>query len=112
MLLEPSARPRFEREARAIASLSHPHICALYDVSCETSIAYLILEYLEGETLAAKLSKGVLPRHKLLQYAIEIADALDAAHRRSVIHRDLKPGNIMLTQDGAKLMNFSIAKVL
>ena len=109
--LHPSARLRFEREARAVASLSHPNICALYDIGYENTIAYLVLEYLEGETLATRLTKGALPPLLTLQYAIQIADALDTAHRHGVIHRDLKPGNIMLTKTGAKLLDFGIAKV-
>jgi serine/threonine protein kinase len=104
------ARERFEREAKAISSLSHPHICPLYDVGHQDGTDFLVMEYLEGETLADRLKKGRLPLEQVLQYAIQIADALDAAHSRGVIHRDLKPGNIMLTKSGAKLLDFGLAK--
>src|SRR5882762_5191897 len=107
----PQLRERFEREAHAIASLSHPHICPLYDVGQQNGIDYLVIEYLEGETLAHRLRKGPLPLEQVLQYAIEITDALDTAHRHGVIHRDLKPGNIMLTKTGAKLLDFGLAKM-
>jgi Tol biopolymer transport system component len=101
---------RFEREARAVASLDHPHICALYDVGEHEGLRFLVMQYLEGETLAARLSKGPLPLDQAMRYAIEIADALDHAHRRAVVHRDLKPGNIVLTKSGAKLLDFGLAK--
>jgi Tol biopolymer transport system component len=104
------ARERFEREAKAISSLSHPHICPLYDVGHQDGTDFLVMEYLEGETLADRLKKGRLPLEQVLQYAIQIADALDAAHSHGVIHRDLKPGNIMLTKSGAKLLDFGLAK--
>src|SRR3982074_1330470 len=104
-------RERFEREARTIASLNHPHICTLYDIGHQDEIDYLVMEYLEGETLAQRLLKGSLPLEQVLQYAIEIADALDKAHRKGVTHRDLKPGNIMLTKTGTKLLDFGLAKV-
>ncbi len=104
-------RERFEREARTIASLNHPHICTLYDVGREGATDYLVMEYLEGETLAQRLRKGPLPIEQALQYAIEIADALDKAHRKGITHRDLKPGNIMLTKAGAKLLDFGLAKL-
>ena len=107
----PQLRERFEREAKAISSLSHPHICPLYDVGHQDGIDYLVMEYLEGETLADRLKKGPLPPDQVLQYAIQITDALDTAHRHGVIHRDLKPGNIMLTKSGAKLLDFGLAKV-
>src|SRR4029077_17942905 len=100
----PEVRQRFDREARAISSLNHPHICTLYDVGHQDGIDYLVMEYVEGETLAARLAKGPLPLDEVLQYAIEIADALDKAHRKGVTHRDLKPGNIMLTKSGSKLL--------
>jgi eukaryotic-like serine/threonine-protein kinase len=102
---------RFEREARAISSLNHPHICALYDIGREDSIEFLVMEYLEGETLEARLRKGSLPIEEALRIAIQIASALDAAHRKGVIHRDLKPGNVMLTRSGAKLLDFGLAKM-
>src|SRR6202165_3040113 len=104
-------RERFEREAKAISSLNHPHICTLYDVGHQDGIDYLVIEYVEGETLAARLAKGPLPVDQVLQYAIEIADSLDKAHRKGVTHRDLKPGNIMLTKSGSKLLDFGLAKL-
>jgi len=104
-------RERFEREARTIASLNHPHICTLYDVGHQNGTDYLVMEYLEGETLAERLKKGRLPVEQVLQYAIEIADALDKAHRKGITHRDLKPANIMLTKSGAKLLDFGLAKL-
>jgi eukaryotic-like serine/threonine-protein kinase len=107
----PELRERFEREARTIASLNHPHICTLYDVGHQDGTDYLVMEYLEGETLAQRLIKGPLPLNQVLQYAIEIADALDKAHRKGVTHRDLKPGNIMLTKSGTKLLDFGLAKL-
>src|SRR6266705_6072235 len=104
-------RERFEREARTIASLNHPHICTLFDIGQQDGIDYLVMEFLEGETLAHRLQKSALPLEQVLQYAIEIADALDKAHRRGVTHRDLKPGNIMLTKTGTKLLDFGLAKL-
>ncbi len=103
-------RQRFEREAKTISQISHPHICALYDVGREGDRDFLVMEYLEGETLAARLDKGALPSEQLLRYGIEIADALDKAHRLGIVHRDLKPGNIMLTKTGVKLLDFGLAK--
>ena len=102
---------RFEREARAISSLNHPHICALYDIGREGSIDFLVMEFLEGESLEARLRKGALPIEDALRIAIQIAGALDAAHRKGVVHRDLKPGNVMLTRGGAKLLDFGLAKM-
>lgn len=107
---DPDLRARFEREARAISSLQHAHICTLFDVGHQDGVDYLVMEYLEGETLAARLLKGPLPIHEVLTIAIQTADALERAHRRGIIHRDLKPGNIMLTKSGAKLMDFGLAK--
>jgi eukaryotic-like serine/threonine-protein kinase len=104
-------RERFDREARTIASLNHPHICVLYDIGQQDGTDFLVMEYLEGETLAERLKKGPLPLDQVLQYAIEIADALDKAHRKGVTHRDLKPGNIMLTKSGTKLLDFGLAKL-
>jgi serine/threonine protein kinase len=107
----PQLRERFDREAKAISSLSHPHICPLYDVGHQDGIDYLVMELLEGETLARRLKKGPLPPERAIDYATQIADALDTAHRRGVIHRDLKPGNIMLVKTGTKLLDFGLAKV-
>jgi len=104
-------RERFEREAKTIASLNHPHICTLHDIGHQDEIDYLVMEYLEGETLAQRLLKGSLPIQQALQYAIEIADALDKAHRKGITHRDLKPGNVMLTKSGTKLLDFGLAKL-
>jgi len=106
----PELRQRFEREAKTISQISHPHICALYDVNREGETEYLVMEYLEGETLADRLGKGPLPAEQLLRYGIEIADALDKAHRQGIVHRDLKPGNVMLTKSGVKLLDFGLAK--
>jgi serine/threonine protein kinase/Tol biopolymer transport system component len=104
-------RERFEREAKTIASLNHPHICTLHDVGHQDEIEFLVMEYVEGETLAQRLLKGPLPLEQVLQFAIEIADALDKAHRKGITHRDLKPGNIMLTKSGTKLLDFGLAKL-
>src|ERR1700740_1582868 len=93
----PELRERFEREARAVAGLNHPHICVLHDIGHQDGTDFLVMEYLEGETLAERLKKGPLPLEQVLQYAIEISDALDKAHRKGITHRDLKPGNVMLT---------------
>jgi len=107
----PELCERFEREARTIANLNHPHICVLHDIGRQDGIDFLVMEYLEGETLAMRLMKGPLPLQQVLQYAIEIADALDKAHRNGVTHRDLKPGNIILTKSGTKLLDFGLAKL-
>jgi serine/threonine-protein kinase len=107
----PELRERFEREARTVAGLNHPNICTLYDVGHQNGTDYLVLEHLEGETLAQRLERGPLPLHRVLEYAIEISDALDKAHRKGITHRDLKPGNIMLTKSGAKLLDFGVAKL-
>ena len=104
-------KQRFEREARAISSLSHPHICTLYDVGHQDGIDYLVMEYLEGQTLAERLRKGAVPLEEALRCAIQIAEALDKAHRQGIVHRDLKPGNIMLTKAGVKLLDFGLAKL-
>ena len=103
-------RQRFDREAKSISSLDHPNICALYDVGEHNGLAYLVMQYLEGETLADRLTRGALPVREALRIAIEMARALDAAHRRGIVHRDLKPGNIMLTKTGARLLDFGLAK--
>ncbi len=107
----PALRDRFEREGRAIAALQHPHICALFDIGSSDGVDFLVMEYLEGETLAQRLSRGPLPLKETLRLAIEIADALDQAHRKGFVHRDLKPGNVMLTRSGSKLLDFGLAKV-
>ena len=132
---DPGRRQRFEREAKAISRLNHPHICALYDVGQQDAstgstpstssgqagspqagsgqtVDFLVLEYLEGQTLADRLQQGPLPLDQALEYATQVADALDAAHRHRVVHRDLKPSNIMLTKSGTKLLDFGIAKAL
>jgi len=106
----PEVRQRFEREAKTISQLSHPHICALYDVGNQDGVEYLVMEYLEGETLADRLVKGPLPLEQVLRCGIETADALDKAHRQRIVHRDLKPGNVMLTKSGVKLLDFGLAK--
>jgi serine/threonine protein kinase len=107
----PQLRERFEREARAISALNHPHICTLHDVGHQDGVDFLVLEYIEGETLAKRVSKGPMPLDQVLHCAIEIADALEQAHRQGVIHRDLKPSNIMLTKTGVKLLDFGLAKL-
>jgi eukaryotic-like serine/threonine-protein kinase len=106
----PDLKQRFEREAKTISSLNHPHICTLHDIGQEGGIDYLVLEYLEGETLSERLKKGPFPVPEFLKTAMQIADGLDRAHRSGIVHRDLKPGNIVLTKSGAKLLDFGLAK--
>lgn len=106
-----AAREQFDREARAISSLSGPNICTLYDVGTQDGRAYLVMEYLEGETLADRLARGPVPLKKVVEYALQIAAGLDATHRHGLIHRDLKPGNVMLTKSGVKLLDFGLAKM-
>ncbi|MGA8212414.1 MAG: protein kinase [Candidatus Sulfotelmatobacter sp.] len=106
----PDLKQRLEREAKAISSLNHPHICTLYDVGSQDGIDFLVMEHLEGETLADRLHRGALPLDEALKIGIQIADALDKAHARGIVHRDLKPANIMLTKNGPKLMDFGLAK--
>jgi len=108
----PELRERLEREARTISQLSHPHICALYDIGREGDTDFFVMEYLEGETLAERLARGTLPFEQVCRYGAEIAEALGTAHAAGVVHRDLKPGNVMLTKSGVKLMDFGLAKVL
>jgi serine/threonine protein kinase len=108
---DPLRKQRFEREAKTISSLNHPHICVLYDVGDQDGMDYLVMECVEGETLAKRLEKGPLPLDQVLKFGMQIAEALDKAHRSGVVHRDLKPGNIMLTPTGAKLLDFGLAKV-
>jgi eukaryotic-like serine/threonine-protein kinase len=118
MTEDPEAQARLAREARAISSLDHPHICALYDVGEHQGARYLVMQYLDGETLAERLARGPLPLEQALQCGIQVADALDRAHRRGITHRDLKPGNVMLTGSSgtrtravqAKLLDFGLAK--
>jgi Tol biopolymer transport system component len=107
---DPALRQRFEREARAISALTHPNICTLHDVGRENGVDFLVMEYLEGETLGSRLLRGPMPLSQLCPIAQEIAEALDAAHRKGLVHRDLKPGNIMLTRSGTKLLDFGLAK--
>ncbi len=106
------SRQRFEREAKTISQLSHPHICALYDVGSEAETEFLVMEFLEGETLGDRLGKGAMPLDQTLRYGVEIADALDKAHRQGIVHRDLKPGNVMITKSGVKLLDFGLAKAM
>ena len=112
---DPGRRERFEREARVVSALNHPHICTLFDIGSqatpEGAVDYLVMEFIEGETLADRVVKGALSGGEVLRYAIEIADALDKAHRQGVVHRDLKPANVMLTKNGAKLLDFGLAKL-
>lgn len=108
----PDLKARFEREARTLATLSHPHICSVFDVGRENGIDYLVMEYLEGHTLAQRLQGNSLPLHETLKIAIQLADALDKAHRQNIVHRDLKPGNIVLTKSGAKIVDFGLAKLV
>lgn len=108
---DPERLRRFKREAQLLASLNHPHICVLHDVGEREGVVYLVMEYLEGETLAGRLAKGPLPLEQALEYAVQMADALDKAHRQGIVHRDLKPGNVMLTPWGVKLLDFGLAKL-
>ncbi len=109
--LNDDIKQRFEREAKTISSLNHPNICTLYDVGKEDGIDYLVMEFIEGETLSNKIKQGPIPMKEFLEISIQIADALDKAHRQGLIHRDLKPGNIMLTKTGAKPLDFGLAKI-
>src|SRR5580704_11795487 len=106
----PEAKQRFEREARTISSLNHPHICVLHDVGSQNGTDYLVMEYVQGETLEARLQKGPMPLKQALECGMEICDALEKAHRAGIVHRDLKPGNVILTASGAKLLDFGLAK--
>ena len=107
----PERKQRFEREAKAISQLNHPHICTLFDVGTQDGVDYLVMEYIEGETLAERLKKGALPLDLALEYGIQIADGLDTAHRAGIVHRDLKPGNVII-KDGIKLLDFGLAKIV
>ena len=106
----PELKQRMEREGRAISSLNHPHICQLYDIGSQNGVEYLVMEFLQGETLAERLRKGSVPLNEIYKIGIAVAEALAVAHHQGIVHRDLKPGNIMLTQAGAKLMDFGLAK--
>jgi eukaryotic-like serine/threonine-protein kinase len=108
----PELKQRMEREGRAISSLNHPHICQLYDIGSQNGTDYLVMEFLEGETLAERLRKGAMALAEILKIGGAVAEALAVAHRQGIVHRDLKPGNIMLTAGGAKLMDFGLAKPL
>ena len=108
---DPQRRERFEREAKGLSSLNHPHICTLHDVDEQSGTHYLVMEYMEGDTLQQRLEKGQLPLDQALEYAIQTADALDKAHRQGIVHRDLKPGNIMITKSGVKALDFGLAKL-
>jgi len=103
-------RERFQREARAISKLNHPHVCTVHDVGQHNGIDYLVMEYLKGETLENRLSRSSLALDEVLRWGAQIANGLDRAHRSGIVHRDLKPSNIMLTSDGAKLLDFGLAK--
>src|SRR5450755_838505 len=105
-----SRRQRFEREAKVISNLNHPHICTLYDIGRQDGMDFIVMEYIEGISLAERLAKGPLPTAEVLEYGIQLSSALDKAHRNGVTHRDLKPGNIILTKSGAKLLDFGLAK--
>ena len=107
---DPDARLRLNREAKAVAALSHPHICSLFDIGHQDGTDFLVMEFLEGETLAERLTRGKLPIDEALRTGIQIADGLATAHKAAIIHRDLKPGNIMLTKRGATLLDFGLAK--
>src|SRR5256885_2890034 len=107
---DPDLKARFEREARVISSLQHPHICTLHDVGHQDGVDFLVMEFLEGETLQQRLLRGALSLKQATDYGIEIAGALDRAHQLGIVHRDIKPGNIILTKSGAKLLDFGLAK--
>ena len=112
MPTQPDRRARFEREARAIASLNHPHICTLHDIGHQDGVEFLVMERLDGQTLADRIARGPLPFAEALEFAGQIADALDRAHSQGIVHRDLKPANIMLTRSGVKLLDFGLARLL
>jgi eukaryotic-like serine/threonine-protein kinase len=107
---DPEFKQRFEREARSVSSLNHPNICQLFDVGQQGGTDFLVMEFLDGETLAQRLQRGALPLAELVKIGMTVAQALAAAHRAGMVHRDLKPANIMLTKSGAKLMDFGLAK--
>jgi serine/threonine protein kinase len=107
---DPSRRARLEREAKAISKLNHAHICTLHDIGAHEGIDYLVMEYLEGETLADRLKRGALPIEQAIELARQMASALAAAHEHGIVHRNLKPSNVMLTKSGVKLLDFGLAK--
>src|SRR5215467_1536233 len=107
---DPILKQRFEREAKTISNLNHPHICTLHDVGHQDDTDFLVMEYLEGETLAQRLSRGAIALPELLKISIDVLDGLEQAHRAGIVHRDLKPANVMLTKSGAKLLDFGLAK--
>ncbi len=107
---DPERRARFEREAKTISSLNHPHICTLFDVGEEAGSHFLVMELVEGESLAERLQRGPLPLDQVVKYGAQVADALECAHKQGIVHRDLKPGNVMLTRTGAKLLDFGLAR--
>jgi serine/threonine protein kinase len=108
---QPDRRQRFEREAHAVARLNHLHICALYDVGQQDGVEFLVMEFLDGETLSARLARGALPLDEALRHAAALAQALARAHREGITHRDIKPSNVMLTESGVKLLDFGLAKL-
>ena len=110
MSADPARRQRFEREAKTISGLNHPNICTLHDVGSQDGLDYIVMECVEGDTLAKRLEKGPVLLEQVLKYGAQIAEALDKAHRAGIVHRDLKPGNVMLTSGGAKLLDFGLAK--
>src|SRR5688500_14166055 len=110
-LNQPDARARFKREALAIAAINHPHICTIHDIGDKDGVDFIVMEYVDGETLSARLGRGALPVGEAIACARDVAAAVAAAHRQGVIHRDLKPSNIMLTKSGAKLLDFGLAKL-
>src|SRR3954465_10817109 len=110
LVASPNLRSRFEREAKTISQLNHPNICTLYDVGHEQGTDYLVMEFLQGESLEERLKRGPLPLKELVSIGCDITDALERAHRAGIVHRDLKPGNVMLTKTGAKLLDFGLAK--
>jgi serine/threonine protein kinase len=105
------ARARFEREAKTISGLNHPNICVLHDIGSESGVDYLVMELVDGESLATRLTRGPLATIEVLKIGTQIAEALERAHRAGIVHRDLKPGNVMLAKSGAKLMDFGLARV-
>lgn len=103
-------RQRFEQEARAVSSLNHPNICTLHDIGRADGIDFMVMEYIEGETLAERIARGAIPLEEAIEIGLRVADALDKAHRNEIVHRDVKPGNIILTKSGPKLLDFGLAK--